>query len=222
MKKCLILIIGLICFLVFSSQQGLATTLEGTGTLGSFEGSWEYNGTDTLTVTLENTSDPANGGYITAFAFNNPLEGSDIDVTLTTTSDPDFGIIGGDTFDNDVNCQPLGWFDIGAGIGNNWTGGGKPSDGIGVGDSETFTFVFNGDLDLLIINDFLNALSEDKQGNELYFFSVRFRGFDDGNSDKVAASVVPIPESATILLLGTGIVGLSLYRRRFKTKTVAV
>ena len=217
MKKCLILIIGLICFLVFSSQQGFAIPISGSGGLGSFTGdiSYDYDlsGEATLTVTLTNTS--GDGGYITAFAFNNPGDS----ITGVALSDDDFGVIGGDDFDNDVNCQPLGWFDIGASIGNNWTGGGKPSDGIGVGDGmQTFTFELTGGL--LTTQAFLDALSEDKQGNKLYFFSVRFRGFDNG-SDKVAASVVLVPESATIVLLGTGIVGLGLYRRRSRTKAVA-
>lgn len=218
MKKCSILI-GLICFLVFSSQQGFAIPISGSGDIGSFEGSWEYDGTNTLTVTLKNTSDPDNGGYITAFALNNP-DDSITGVALLSSTDDDFGVIGGDDFDNDVNCQPLGWFDIGAGIGKNWTGGGKPSDGIGIYDGvQTFTFELTGTgLLSLTTQDFLNALSMDKQGNELYFFSVRFRGFDDGKSDKVAASVVPVPESATIILLGTGIVGLGLYRRRLRTR----
>ncbi len=105
MKKYLILI-GLICFLVFSSQQGFAIPISGSGDLGSFEGSWEYDGINTLTVTLKNTSDPGNGGYITAFAFNNPLEGSGDSITNVTLSDGgNFGVIGGDTFLNDINGQ---------------------------------------------------------------------------------------------------------------------
>ncbi len=132
MKKYPILI-GLICFLVFSSQQGFAIPISGSGDIGSFTGSWNYTFSSdteaTLTVELTNTSPEDNGGYITAFAFNNP-DNLITDVTLSDGGS--FGVIGGDSFLNDVNGQPLGWFDIGAGIGNNWTGGGKPSAGIGV------------------------------------------------------------------------------------------
>ena len=219
MKKCSILI-GLICFLVFSSQQGFAIPISGSGDLGSFTGDISYDSTTTtLTVELTNTSSIDNGGYITAFAFNNP----DSLITEVTLSDGgSFGVIGGDTFLDDVNGQPLGWFDIGAGIGKNWTGGGNPSGGIGDGETVEFTFTLIGDcVDDLTTQQFIDAWTVDKQGNELgYFFGVRFRGFDNGKSDKVAAST-SVPESATIILLGTGIVGLGLYRRRLRTKKAA-
>ncbi len=85
-----------------------------------------------------------------------------------------------------------------------------PQEGIGVGITETFTFELTGtDLSNLIIQDFLDESSignaTDKSPT---FFIARFRGFNDGGSNKIPATS-PIPEPTTLLLLSIGIAGLA-------------
>jgi len=75
---------------------------------------FSYNtGTSILTVSLTNTS-PAGTGFLTAFVFNNP---SDLITNVAFTDDAvftAFDLIGGPSFQNSIDAQPFGNFDIGA------------------------------------------------------------------------------------------------------------
>jgi hypothetical protein len=194
-----------------------AIPIFGTGSLGSFTGSLEYtSGGDTsgaVDVELSNTSPVANGGFITAFVFNIPA-GASLSSVILTPSDADFGVIGGPSFSDSVNGAPFGQFDIGASTFMSFEGGGPPSLGIGVGGMATFSFSLTGTgLGSLTAGDFLATLSVppgDGEGHEA--FVVRFRGFNDGGSDKVPGQVVPEP--ATAGLVGLGLTGL--WARRFR------
>jgi len=198
-----------------------AIPIAGSGPLGSFEGTFDYDDvTDTVLVTLMNTSDPLNGGFITAFAFNLPIDSAaDAELVappLPLVTDTDFVLMFGD---NSINAAPLGSFDIGATTDTfgapppSWLGGGDPSLGIGVGATASFAFHLIGAENAgLSAEVLLSELSFMQDGSDGYPFAVRFRGFEDDGSDKVVGGVVPEP--GTLLLLGGGLTALAMRRRR--------
>lgn len=194
-------------FLLFPVSAN-AIGIFGNGPLGSFTGDFSYNDVlDTVTVQLTNTSPVANGGFLTAFLFNNPGFTSISNFSSTSSA---FNLIGGVTFNNSVSATPAGFYDVGASSTNGqFLGGGNPTSGIPVGATETFVFALTG-VSLLDLDDFLNTPSS----NGGSFFIARFRGFNDGGSNKVPGNT--IPEPATMLLVGTGLAGLAGFRRKFR------
>jgi hypothetical protein len=191
--------------------------------LGTFTGTLNYVDTDatsaTLTVTLTNTSPAANGGYITAFVFNNPgnlITGVNLNTATGLTT-----LLGGTTFQDLVKASPFPNFDIGATVNgdnnNGFEGGGSPNGGIAVGSTGTFTFSLTGtNLDTLNTDSFVNATVNDNVYGDI-FMAVRFRGFEDDGSDKCTTETdgfTPIPLPGTLPLLGTGLLALGIWRWR--------
>jgi hypothetical protein len=184
----------------------------GTGTLGTFSGTFDYTATDDTsgTVDIVLNNDSLTAGFLTGFLFNIPEGATVTDATLTT-SDGDFLVDGAPTFDNSASGAPNGDFDIGAALGGSYLGGGNPNLGIAQGGSATFSFALTGTgLGGLTSQDFLSTLSSGGEPSEE--FVVRFRGFPDGGSDKVPNDGV-VPEPGTLTLLGLGLASLAARRR---------
>ena len=151
---------------------------------------------NTLTITLTNTSPSANGGYITADAFD--LAGA-ATITAYSTTDADFTLFpappsGGGV----VNVSPFGDREFVIGLDNTFEGGGSPVAGISTGTSATFTLTLGGNISSV---------------TELSVFNsevVRFRGFTDGSSDKDLITRT-VPEPASLLLLGSGLAAIGFW-----------
>lgn len=149
-----------------------------TESLGGYLGTLDYtpgDGVGTLVVTLENISPAANGGFLTGFLFNI----ASVDVNATAALQP------GSTHpfqQASGSGAPFGGdYDSGAALGGSFLGGGNPNNGIAVGATGTFTFLVTAeDADTLTASSFINGPYE-------HNFVVRFRGFENGGSDKVPA-----------------------------------
>lgn len=173
--------------------------------LGTFVGSIDYafdpiDNDGRLIITLTNTSPAANGGFITGFVFNIDSADSDASATLVSATPNTF------LDAPNQNGQPFGNpYDAGAALGGMFQGGPNPQDGLGVGETGTFEFEVNAsDAATLTAIDFINGPYE-------YDFLVRFRGFDDGGSDRVPAEEGQIPGPSALLAACFGVL---LFRSR--------
>src|SRR5687768_8593736 len=110
---------------------------------------------NTLTITLENTSPTLNGGYITADAFD--LLGA-ATITAFSSTDADFTLFpappsGGGT----VSVSPFGDREFVIGLDNTFLGGGSPTAGIASGSSATFTLTLGGDYSLVTVQSVFDS-----------------------------------------------------------------
>lgn len=190
-----------------------ADTGNSTQGLGDFTGTVEYTftggNTGTLVVELTNTSEASNGGFLVAFVFRiNSSDGS-ASATLASTTNAAFLNITGDG----LNGAPFGMYDAGAGLNGSYLGGGNPSPGIGVGETDTFSFdIVATDASTLDTMDFLT-------GSGGFDFLTRFRGFEDEGSDKVpgtTTNIIPLPAPAILAAIGLPMAGLMSMRARRK------
>jgi len=196
--------------LIFFATHSLsfASLISGSGALGSFFGDFKTaydsaKSANIITISLTNTSQPANGGFLTAFAFNIPDSFTIAGIGFSATGYEFFRLL------PPVNAPPFGSFDTGAGLSSdNWAGAGKPQDGIPVGKTGEFTFTLFG---TEITDDFFSQPDP--------WFVARFMGFNDGGSDKVPIDPnTPVPEPATMLLLSAGLIGLGFFGRKRSLK----
>lgn len=255
--------VPIISLLLLSAWPSHADTLNmigvGQNGYGKFSGSLTVDSISatlaTITVSLTNTTAPRLGGYITGFAFNNPNSPAKGDITGVTespsgysTTNSAFRAIGSSEYANSVvtndgiNAAPYGTFDLGAALGGNWSGGGNPHSGIGVGNTASFIFQVAGtNLLNLTAQSIFEAMSATQGGKHKTktksnpaSFVVRFRGGEvdcDDWSDKAVGREVPpenpdcdpppcdppqsVPAPAGLVLGGCAIV-LGLGRRRFQ------
>jgi hypothetical protein len=202
--------------LVLSAGNGRAdyiASTTGVQGLGSFSGTIDYNAVNahsaTLTIELQNTSPSANGGYLTAFAFDNPSDR--ITGAKLSSTNTNFSLLGAPHFQGGISAPPYGSFDLGATTGGKFQGSGSPTGGIGVGQSATFTFTLTGnDLDKLSAASFLSNPAS--CGSDMAPFVARFRGFKCDGCDTVPG--VPVshaPEPGGMTLAAIALMGLMGY-----------
>jgi hypothetical protein len=111
---------------------------------------------------------------------------------------------------SNVSASPFPNFDFGAAVGGNWLGGGSPNSGIAAGASGALSFNVSGDDSLLA--SLTDASFFDTTNG--YGFAARFRGFEDGGSDKVPGELLVAPLPQTLGLAAASIGGLAFLRRR--------
>ena len=86
----------------------------------------------------------------------------------------------------------------------------SPTQPNGVNPGEDLGIV----LVLLAGNDFQNVLDELASGD--LRVGIHVQGFASGGSESFVNNPNPVPEPATMLLLGSGLVGIAGFRRKFK------
>lgn len=168
-----------------ASQHGLGTF---TGSIEYIAGAFATEGN--LTITLTNTSEPSNGGFLTGFLFNINSADTNASASLLAATHSAFLEVSNEP------GNPFGTFDAGAALNGSFLGNGNPAGGLAVGATGVFSFsITASDAGSLTAMSFVT-------GPNAHNFIARFRGFDDDGSDTVPGKVVPAPGAFCLLLSG--------------------
>jgi len=175
-----------------------ALQIEGSGSLGAFEGTLEVSRGDegqqaVLTLELTNAASPGDDAVITGWYLNNP--GGRI--TSVTMMDSVFVLLGGPVYRNSIDASPAGYFDIGGVVEEDPVNTGERTDraafeGIEPGQPRRFQLILRGgDLESLDANSFT---AERPEGGEC-FLAVRIQRSGADEAEIVPASRVFDPET---------------------------
>lgn len=167
-----------------SGSVGNSTEQTGCTFTATIEYTFAGGSSGTVVFSLTNDTPPSVGGYLTGFVFNIDSGDAGASGVLTAKTNANFLYTGNEP------APPFGNFDAGAALGADWTGGGAPQGGIAIGQTDSFTFAITAsDAGSLSASSFINGPND-------FDFVSRFRGLDNGGSDKVP---VPGPTGAAVL-----------------------
>lgn len=160
---------------------------------------------NTLSITFNNTSPLANGGFITAVAFD--LAGG-ATITSFNSTNGNFGLAPGlNVTGGGIQTSPFPDHEfvitLSPGASQPFLGAGSPNGGIPAGGAATFTLALGG------------SFGGVTEGNLISSEVIRFKGFIGGGEDSDKDPIGnAIPEPSTIILLASGLVGFAAFRRK--------
>jgi len=156
------------------------------GFVGTMSYDWSSTGLSTLSFELENTSQL--GGYLTGIAFDDAFGDWSFDLSASSGISLDWMNLEGP-----INVEPFGYREFGASSSDSWIGGGNPTSGLAVGEVGTFVFTSANAIDITALDFFNNAESV-----------FRFRGFANGESDKLPGEIIVVPAPGALAMIALG------------------